>query len=68
MENDYEYEDDAAADIESGEETPICQNCGKGGGDPLHFDGGIDPETGYHDEGDACTLCVNADGSPKLEA
>lgn len=34
-----------------------CPNCGSITGQPRDFDFGVDPETGYHDVGEACSEC-----------
>ena len=35
-----------------------CPNCGSTTGQPVEWDHGTDPETGYHDAGEGCTECT----------
>lgn len=47
------------------DELPACENCGERGGEQRSYDHGVDPETGYHDAGNGCSLCLYPDGGPK---
>lgn len=46
------------AKAEQSSETWECPMCGALGGEPVEWDFGIDPQTGYHDAGIGCTQCV----------